>query len=43
MSKVYSVVTERIMNKLKEGVFPWRRPWDAYSAVNWILQKAYQV
>lgn len=42
MNKIYQIVTERILNKLKEGVVPWRKPWDAHPAVNWVSQKAYQ-
>jgi antirestriction protein ArdC len=26
---VYEIVTERIIEKLKQGEIPWRRPWNA--------------
>lgn len=40
--KVYEIVTQRIMEKLKEGVVPWRRPFQSHSAVNWLSQRAYR-
>jgi len=24
---VYQIVTQRIMEQLKKGVIPWRKPW----------------
>ena len=39
---VYEIVTERIIEKLKQGEIPWRRPWNAYPAVNWVTQKPYR-
>ncbi|HWB14451.1 MAG TPA: zincin-like metallopeptidase domain-containing protein [Pirellulales bacterium] len=27
MSNVYSIVTDRIVKQLEQGVIPWRRPW----------------
>lgn len=42
MSKVYEIVTEKIVSKLKEGVVPWRKPWDEMPAVNWKSQKPYR-
>lgn len=27
-TKVYDIITERIINLLNEGVCPWRRPWN---------------
>lgn len=29
MSKVYSILTNNILNHIENGVVPWRRPWDA--------------
>lgn len=42
MNTVYSIVSQKIMKKLKEGVVPWRRPWNALPAVNWVTQRPYQ-
>lgn len=39
---VHRIVTERIMEKLKRGEVPWRKPWSSYPAVNWITQKPYR-
>lgn len=27
MSKVYEIVTQKIIEKLEKGVVPWRQPW----------------
>lgn len=42
MNRVYSMVAERIIKKLREGVVPWRRPWSALPAVNWVTQRPYR-
>lgn len=42
MNKVYAFVTERILNKLKEGVIPRCKPWEAYPTIYWASQKAFQ-
>lgn len=42
MSKVYEIVTNRIIEKLEEGVVPWRRPFQSSIPVNWLTQKAYR-
>lgn len=39
---VYEIVTERIIEKLKQGEIPWRKPWNSYPAVNWVTQKLYR-
>lgn len=39
---VYEIVTERIIEKLKKGEIPWRKPWNSYPAVNWVTQKLYR-
>jgi antirestriction protein ArdC len=40
---VYEIVTNRIIEKLQEGVVPWRRPWtNRGGAVSWKTQKAYR-
>ncbi|AVX40769.1 Antirestriction protein ArdC (plasmid) [Carboxydocella thermautotrophica] len=42
MSKVYEIVTERIIKKLEQGTVPWRQPWRNAIAVNWKTQKPYR-
>ncbi|MEK5394044.1 zincin-like metallopeptidase domain-containing protein [Margalitia sp. FSL K6-0131] len=42
MSNVYELVTEKIIEKLEEGVIPWRKPWTNANAVNWKTQKPYR-
>lgn len=44
MSKktVYDIVTERIQEKLKAGVVPWRQPWTNKGAVSWNNQRPYR-
>lgn len=42
MSKVYEIVTERIIKKLEKGTVPWRQPWRNAIAVNWKTQKPYR-
>ena len=42
MSKVYQIVTERIIRKLEQGTVPWRQPWTNAGAVNWKTQKSYR-
>jgi antirestriction protein ArdC len=42
MASVYKIVTERIIEKLKQGEIPWRKPWNSYPAVNWVTQKPYR-
>ncbi|TMZ70243.1 DUF1738 domain-containing protein [Klebsiella pneumoniae] len=40
--KIYQMVTEKIIEKLEQGVVPWRQPWRSGMAVNWKTQKAYR-
>lgn len=40
--KIYEMVTNRIMEKLKEGTIPWRRPFSNFSPVNWATQREYR-
>ncbi|MEW9673935.1 ArdC family protein [Ammoniphilus sp. 3BR4] len=43
MSKVYEMVTTKIIQLLEQGVIPWRRPWTTRgAAVNWVTQKPYR-
>jgi antirestriction protein ArdC len=39
---VYEMVTQKIIEKLEEGVIPWRKPWTNANAVNWVTQKPYR-
>lgn len=39
---IYRMITERILEQLKAGVIPWRRPWLANGTVNWETQKPYR-
>ena len=40
----YEVVTQRIMDKLQQGIIPWRRPWNISNAVavNWGSRREYR-
>lgn len=42
-SKVYEMITERIVSLLKEGVCPWRKPWNVMTALpqNFASGRAY--
>ncbi|WP_322787539.1 ArdC-like ssDNA-binding domain-containing protein [Salimicrobium halophilum] len=40
--KVYQLITERIMERLEEGVIPWKKPFQSGVAVNWKTQKPYR-
>lgn len=42
MSNVYTIVTNRIIEKLEAGVVPWKQPWIHGLAVNWMTQRPYQ-
>ena len=42
MSKVYEIVTERIVAMLEKGVIPWRRPWKGAAPQNLITRKPYR-
>lgn len=42
MSKVYEIVTAKIIEKLEAGIVPWRKPWVNGLAVNWVTQKPYR-
>ncbi|OWA33014.1 antirestriction protein, partial [Saccharibacillus sp. O16] len=39
---IYQMITEKIMEKLKAGVIPWRQPWLANGIISWESQKAYR-
>lgn len=41
-ASIYEMVTNKIMEKLNQGIVPWRMPWINGGAVNWKTQKAYR-
>lgn len=43
MSKVYELVTKRVIEEMEKGIIPWARPWQGISKpVNWVTGKAYR-
>ena len=40
--KIYEMITNQIIEKLKEGTVPWRQPFKNGIAVNWKTQKPYR-
>ena len=43
MSKVYDIITDRIITELEKGIIPWRKPWNtAGMSKNLISGKTYQ-
>jgi len=43
MASVYEIVTERILEELKAGVIPWKRPWRTDGpAINYVTRKEYR-
>jgi len=42
MSKVYEIITNKIIAELEKGVIPWRKPWINNGSVNWVTQKPYR-
>ena len=42
MNKVYDIITNQILDKLKAGVVPWRKPWTAGVPKNAITKKTYR-
>jgi len=41
MSKVYAIVTEKIIAALESGTVPWHKPWKAGIARNAIINRPY--
>jgi len=39
---IYDIITAKIIEKLEQGVVPWRKPWINGRAVNWNTQKPYR-
>lgn len=40
--KAYEILAEQILQKIKEGVIPWRRPWNWGNPVNFVSGKEYR-
>lgn len=38
---VYDIITERIVERLEQGVIPWRKPWINSDARNWFTERPY--
>jgi hypothetical protein len=39
---VYEIITERIMQKLGQGVVPWHKPWEQGIPRNLVTNKPYR-
>ena len=39
---VYEIITEKIIERLENGVVPWHKPWTNSNAVDWKTQKPYR-
>jgi len=42
MNKVYEIITDQIIEKLEQGVCPWRMPWSSDGPRNLISDKPYR-
>jgi len=42
MNKVYEIITDQIIEKLEQGVCPWRMPWSSDAPKNLTSGKAYR-
>ncbi len=42
MSKTYEIITERIMQKLEQGVVPWHKPWEQGIPRNLVSKHPYR-
>lgn len=42
---VYQMVTDRVMEQMKQGIIPWHRPWTgaADGAINYVTRKPYSL
>jgi len=41
-NNVYQYVTDRIIEELKKGNIPWRKPWKGQKAINYVTRKEYK-
>jgi antirestriction protein ArdC len=37
---VYSIITERIIEKLQQGMVPWHKPWRSVGAPRNLVEEA---
>ena len=42
MNKVYEIITEKVVDALKAGVVPWRKPWNVTGHRNMISNREYR-
>lgn len=43
MSKVYEIITQKILDEMEKGIIPWVRPFQgSRKPINWVSQKAYR-
>ena len=42
---VYELVTNKVMEQMKQGIIPWHRPWTgvADGAINYVTRKPYSL
>lgn len=41
-SKVYEFVTQKIIEKLEQGVVPWKKCWNGSEPINYVTRKPYR-
>jgi antirestriction protein ArdC len=41
-NNVYQIITDRIIEKLKEGIIPWKKPWLNGLPINYVTRKPYR-
>lgn len=44
-NNVYQMVTDRVINQMKQGIIPWHKPWNgaADGAINYVTRKPYSL
>jgi len=42
MSKVYEIITNKIIEELEKGTVPWQRPWVGGASMNLVSKKPYR-
>lgn len=44
-NNVYQMVTDRVLEKMKEGIIPWKMPWSfgANECINYVTRKPYSL
>lgn len=43
MNKVYEIVTDRLIEEMKNGIIPWNKPWTGGEAWSRSTGKGYSV